>query len=134
LDALTLFYDLRQLAVNLGKTKVTIFNGLKKTSDLHFFLIGEEIEIANTYTYLGVQFLGLHFSLRLSLQPLINKGYRSLALLERVLPSPFSGYLIQDVPHGIPYLTHYSLWLRGLGIFLLESDWASVERVHTLLI
>jgi hypothetical protein len=31
LDALALFCDLRQLTINLGKTKVMIFNGLKKS-------------------------------------------------------------------------------------------------------
>lgn len=56
LDALALFCDLRQLTINLGKTKVMIFNGLKKTSDLHLFFRGEEIEITGTYTYLGVKF------------------------------------------------------------------------------
>jgi hypothetical protein len=54
LDALALFCDLRQLTINLGKTKVMIFNGLKKSVDLHFFFRGEEIEITITYTYLGV--------------------------------------------------------------------------------
>ena len=54
LDALALFCDLQQLMVNLGKTKVMIFNGLKKTSNLHFFFRGEEIEITIAYTYLGV--------------------------------------------------------------------------------
>jgi hypothetical protein len=83
LDALSLFCDLGQLTVNLGKTKVMIFNGLKKTSNFHFLFKGEEIEITNTYTYLGVQFSGSRFSLRLTLQPQINKGYGSLALLER---------------------------------------------------
>jgi hypothetical protein len=56
LDALALFCDLRQWTVNLGKTKVLIFNGSKKSVDLHFFFKGEEIKITNTYTYLGVQF------------------------------------------------------------------------------
>jgi hypothetical protein len=83
LDALSLFCDLRQLMVNLGKTKVMIFNGLKKTSNFHFLFRGEEIEITSTYTYLGVQFSGSRFSLRPTLQPRINKGYGSLALLER---------------------------------------------------
>jgi hypothetical protein len=58
LDALALFCDLRQLTVNLGKTKVMIFNGSKKSVDLHFFFRGEEIEITNAYTYLGVRFSG----------------------------------------------------------------------------
>jgi hypothetical protein len=78
LDALALFCELRRLTINLGKTKVMIFNGVKKTSNLHFLFRGEEIEITNTYTYLLVQFSGARFSLRPSLQPQINKGYGSL--------------------------------------------------------
>jgi len=63
LDALALFYSLRQLTINLGKTKVMIFNRLNKITYLHFFFRGEEIEITDTYTYLGVQFSGPRFSL-----------------------------------------------------------------------
>ena len=38
LDTLALFCDLRQLMVNLGKTKVAIFNGSKRLlTNLHFF-------------------------------------------------------------------------------------------------
>jgi hypothetical protein len=51
LDALALFYDLWQLTINLGKTKVMIFNGSKKSMDLHFFFQGEEIKITSAYTY-----------------------------------------------------------------------------------
>jgi hypothetical protein len=54
LDALALFCDLRQLTVNLGKTKVMIFNMSKKSVDIHFFFKGEEIEITSAYTCLGV--------------------------------------------------------------------------------
>jgi hypothetical protein len=64
LDALALFCDFQQLTVNLGKTKVMIFNGFKKTSELHFIFRGEEIEITSTYTYLEVQFSRPRFSLR----------------------------------------------------------------------
>jgi hypothetical protein len=89
LDSLALFCDLRQLTVNLGKTKVMIFNESKNIVDLHFFFNGskntidlnfffnrskntvdlhfffnkEEIEITNSYTYLAVRFSQLHFSL-----------------------------------------------------------------------
>jgi hypothetical protein len=52
LDALALFCDLRQLTINLGKSKVMIFNGSKKSIDFHFFFKGKEIEIIDTYTYL----------------------------------------------------------------------------------
>ena len=83
LDALALFCELRKLTVNLSKTKVMIFNGIKKSSDFHFLFKGEEVEITSTYTYLGVQFSGPRFSLWPTLQPRINKGYGSLALFER---------------------------------------------------
>jgi hypothetical protein len=39
--------------VNLGKTKVRIFNGSKKTLDLHLFIRGEEIEITISLHILG---------------------------------------------------------------------------------
>ena len=83
LDALALFCELQKLTMNLSKTKVMVFNGVKKTSDFRFLFKGEEVEITNTYTYLGVQFSGPRFSLQQALQPRINKGYRSLALRER---------------------------------------------------
>ena len=69
LDALALFCNLRKLTVNLGKTKVMIFNGVKKTSNFRFLFKGEEVEITSTYTYLGVQSTGRRFSLRPALQP-----------------------------------------------------------------
>ena len=38
LDALSIFCDLRQLMINLGKTKVMIFNGMKIIlSEYHFY-------------------------------------------------------------------------------------------------
>jgi hypothetical protein len=57
--------------VNLGKTKVMIFNCLKKSlSGFHFYFRGVEVEITtSTYTYLGVQFSGPRFGLRQALQP-----------------------------------------------------------------
>jgi hypothetical protein len=46
IDALANFCDLRQLMVNLGKTKVLIFNTSKSSLiDLHFYYQGVEIEI-----------------------------------------------------------------------------------------
>ena len=64
LDALALFCELQKLTLNLSKTKVMIFNGVKKTSNLHFLFEGEKVEITNIYTYLGVQFSGPRFNLR----------------------------------------------------------------------
>jgi hypothetical protein len=61
-----------------------IFNASKHTlTYLHFYFKGEEIEINTSYTYLGVQFMGPRFGMRQALQPRLNKGYGSLALIER---------------------------------------------------
>jgi hypothetical protein len=50
LNAVALFRDLRELTVNLGKTKVMILNCLKKTlSGFHFYFRGEEVEITIAY-------------------------------------------------------------------------------------
>jgi len=55
IDTLANFCDLQQLMVNLGKTKVMIFNASKSSlTDLHFYYRGVEIEITTAYTYLGV--------------------------------------------------------------------------------
>ena len=82
LDRLASFCDMRQLVVNLEKTRVMVFNGLK-TSHLHFHFQVWEVEITSFYTYLGVKFFRSHFNLRSVIQPRINKGLGSLAMLER---------------------------------------------------
>jgi hypothetical protein len=62
-DALTMFFHLQESMINLGKTKVIIFNFSKKSlSDSHFYFKGEEVEITIAYTYLGVQFSQPRFS------------------------------------------------------------------------
>lgn len=67
--------------VNLGKTRVMIFNCLK-TSHLHFFFQGQEIEITS-YMYLGVKFSGPRFNMRPAIQSRVSKGMGSLAMLEK---------------------------------------------------
>ena len=116
--------------MNLGKTKVMIFNGTKKTFDFHFLFKGEEVEITSTYTYLGVQLSGPRFSLRPALQPRIIKGYGSLALLERQCFL----HQFQDMSSKMDLLNTLvcPTVLYGSEIWgpsLLESDWASAERV-----
>jgi hypothetical protein len=134
LDALALFCDLRQLTVNLGKTKVMIFNGSKKTLfDHHFFFRGEEIGITNTYTYLGVLFIGPRFSLWHALQPRVSKGYGSLALLEsQCFRNHFqdisSKMLLMDTLVQPTVLYGSEVWRPGF----LEFGWSSAESVdHT---
>jgi hypothetical protein len=136
IDALANFCDLRQLTVNLGKTKVLIFNASKSSlTDLHFYYRGAEIEITTTYTYLGVQFTGPRFGMRQALQPRLSKGYGSLALIERQC---FLGQF-QDISSKLylmeaiirPTVLYGSeIW----GSSLLQTDWARMERVQTLLL
>ena len=68
--------------VNLGKTRIMVFNCLK-TSHLHFMFRGQEIEITSSYMYLGVMFSRPRFSMRPVIQPRVNNGMGSLALLEK---------------------------------------------------
>ena len=84
IDALDSVCDLQQLTINLSKTKVMIFNASKKALvGIHFYFIGEEIEIATSYIYLGVQFTGPHFGMHQALHPQLSKGYGYLALIEK---------------------------------------------------
>jgi hypothetical protein len=79
IDDLTIFCDLPQLTINLGKTKVMIFNASKSFfSNRHFYFQEEEIEITRIYTYLGVQVVGPHFHMHWALHPWLSKGYSSL--------------------------------------------------------
>ena len=129
LDGLASFCTQRQLVVNLFKTRVMVFNCLK-TSHLHFFFQGKEVEITPSYMYLGVKFSGPRFSLRPAIQSRVSKGMGSLALLERqcfrhhfqdILSklSLFDSLVRPTVLYG------YVVW----GPSLFASDWASIERV-----
>ena len=76
-----------------------VFNCLK-TSHLHFIFQGQEIEITSSYLYLGVFFSGPQFSMRPAIQPRVNKGMGSLALLEKKCFKPH----FQDTPSKLSLL------------------------------
>lgn len=134
LDGLASFCDQRQLVVNLGKTRIMIFNCLK-TSHLHFFFQGQEIEITSSYMYLGVKFSGPCFIMRLAIQPRVNNGMCSLAMLEKQC----FRYHFQDTSSKLSLLDSLvrSTVLYGSVVWgpsLLGSDWASIEWVQTFLL
>ena len=57
----------RELAVNLGKTKVMMFNTTHAwvtRAEHEFTFGGETVEYVRSYVYLGVTFTGPQFSLR----------------------------------------------------------------------
>jgi hypothetical protein len=76
LDALSIFRDLQELMVSLGKTKVMIFNCSKKTlPSFHFYFKGKKVEITTTYTYPKSHSLATirfssnsHFSMRFAIR------------------------------------------------------------------
>lgn len=115
--------------VNLGKTWVIVFNFLK-TSHLHFFFQGHEIEITS-YTYMGVKFSGPRFSMRSVIQPRVSKGMGSLAMLEKQCfrhhfqDTSSKLYLLDSLVR--PTVLYGSMvW----GPSLLASNWASIERTY----
>ena len=117
--------------VNLGNTRVMVFNGLK-TSNLHFTFQDQVIEISSSYMYLGVMFSGPRFSTRPAIQPKINKGMGSLALLEKQcfrhhFQDTSSKLSLLDALVRLNVLYGSMVWGP-----LLSSDWASIERVQTL--
>lgn len=132
LDGLASFCVQRQLAVNLGKTRVMIFNCLK-TSHLHFFFQGQEIEITSSYMYLEVKFFGPRFSMRLAIQSRVSKGMGSLAMLQKQcfrhhFQDTLSKLTLLDSLVRSTVLYGSMVW----GPSLLSSDWASIKRVQTL--
>ncbi len=132
LHGLALFCDQRQLVVNLGKTRIMVFNCLK-TSHLHFMFQGQEIEITSSYTYLGVMFSGPQFNMRPAIQPKVNKGMGSLAFLEKQcfkhhFQDTSSKLSLLDALVWPTVLYGFVVW----GPSLLSSDWASIEQVQTL--
>lgn len=129
LDGLASFCDHRQLSVNLSKTWVMVFNYLK-TSHLHFYFQGHEIEISTSYVYLGVKFSGPHFSLRPAIQPRVCKGMCSLAMLERQcfrhhFQDTFSKLSLLDSLVWPTILYGSVVW----GPSLLDFDWAFIAHV-----
>lgn len=112
--------------VNFGKTKVMIFNYSKKSlSDFYFYFKVKVIEVTATYTHLGVQFSRPR--LRLSLQPCVNKGNGSLALIDRQC----SQHHFQDISSKLDHMEYSSqVW----GLSLLELDLPNTKRVKIFLL
>ena len=55
IDALAVYFRINDLVVNLSKTKVMVFlRGGQLSPRVKFFYLGNEIEIVNVYTYLGI--------------------------------------------------------------------------------
>ena len=84
LDALHKFAEDSGLSVNLGKTKVMVFNTTPQwvRRSAPKFAYGQDIvEYTDTYTYLGVVFAGPKFTLKKAVD---TRAYAALGGLERM--------------------------------------------------
>ena len=87
LDALQRFAQDSGLSVNLGKTKVMVFNTTSQwvRRSAPIFTYGHEtVEYTDAYTYLGVVFSGPAFSLRRAAETRLTRAYAALGGLERM--------------------------------------------------
>jgi hypothetical protein len=116
INALASFCDLRQLTINLGKTKVLIFNASKSSFiDLHFYYRGQRLRSPQPILTWEYSLWGPVSVCDRSFIPDLVKGmvlcpHRETMLLRLVL-----GHLGQTLPDGGDYQAHSSLWLRDLG-------------------
>ncbi|MCO5596759.1 hypothetical protein L7F22_050828 [Adiantum nelumboides] len=86
LDALQRFCADRDLTVNLGKTKVMVFNTTQAwvtRAEHQFTFRGEMVEQVRSYVYLGVTFTGPRFSLKQAADARLDRGFAALGRLER---------------------------------------------------
>ena len=93
LDALHSFAVDSGLFVNLGKTKVMVFNTTPQwvRRSAPTFCYGEEsVEYTNAYTYLRTVFSGPVFSLRRAAETRLTRAYAALGRLERMCVHRFS--------------------------------------------
>ena len=87
MDALHTFASDSSLSVNLGKTKVMVFNTTPQwvRRSIPTFAYGQEIvEYTDAYTYLGVVFSGLVLSLRRAAETRLRRAYAALGRMERM--------------------------------------------------
>ncbi|RYA67266.1 hypothetical protein DD598_28985, partial [Enterobacter cloacae complex sp. 2DZ2F16B1] len=87
LDALHRFAQESGLSVNLGKTKVMVFNTTPqwiRRSAPAFTYGQEKVEYTDAYTYLGVVLSGPAFSLKRAAETRLTRAHAALGRLERM--------------------------------------------------
>ena len=80
-----LFYDGLGLEINQTKTKVMVFNKTgKKLSNLNFFIDNNQVEVVDTYQYLGIK-LKPSGSIQFATSELFDKANRAWFSISNVL-------------------------------------------------
>ena len=87
MDALHSSAEDSGLSVNLGKTKIMVFNTTPQwvRKSARVFAYGQDgVEYTDAYTYLGVVFTALRFTLRRVVETRLARAYVALGGLERM--------------------------------------------------
>ena len=87
LDVLQKFAEESGLSVNLGKTKIMVFNTTPqwvRRSAPKFTYGQDNVEYTDAYTYLGVVFAGPKFALKKEVDSRLSRAYAALGGLERM--------------------------------------------------
>jgi len=139
LDALQDFCLQRDLTVNLGKTKVMVFNTshawLKSRSAPSFSYKGEVVDIVHSYVYLGVTFTGPRFSMVPAADARLTRGYAALALLEKQcfqahFQEPRTKHWLFDTLVTPALMYGAPLW----GPDVSDEGWRKIERPQVMMI
>lgn len=135
LDALHEFAHDSGLSVNLGKTKVMVFNTTPKwvrRSAPTFTYRQEIVEYTDAYTYLGVVFSGPVFSMRRAAQARLTRAHAALGGLERMssqvqFQEPRTKLWLFDTLVTSAMLYGVQIWGPSMGHHSADR-WRCIER------
>ncbi|MCO5592395.1 hypothetical protein L7F22_046398 [Adiantum nelumboides] len=132
LDALQRFCADRDLTLNLGKTKVMMFNTTHAwvtRAEHQFTFRGEMVEQVRSYVYIGVTFTGPPFSLKQAADGRLDKDFAALGRLERQcahiqVQEPRTKLWLFDSLVTLALLYGSMVW----GPSLNTEEWRRMER------
>ena len=120
--------------VNLGKTKIMVFNTSQGTTCRERSIFdGPSAEVITSYTCLAVPFMNPIFTMRPAMQAHLRKGHATLAKLMYQCFHPhflIARSLLFD-SHLRPIGTcGSSFWRSNIS----QIDWSHIERLHIMLL
>ena len=131
-DALHSFAEDSVLSINLGKTKVMVFNTTPQwvNRSAPTLVYGQDtVEYTDAYTYLGVVFSGPRFALRKAAETRLSRAYAALGGLERMcsqvqFQEPRTKLWLFDTLVASAMLYGVQVW----GPSVDQDKWKSMER------
>ena len=132
LDVLQKFAEESGLSVNLGKTKIMVFNTTPqwvRRSAPKFTYGQDNVEYTDAYTYLGVVFAGPKFALKKAADNRLSRAYAALGGLERMcsqvqFQEPRTKLWLFDTLVTSAMLYGVQVW----GPSVDQDSWRAMER------